>query len=160
MIENRTAIPITPRDFLTHSRDLLGDTWVVKLFSVGIRSLNRWTAKRPYVDEEGIRENPIEKYERLLEQLAKVPGGLDIARASVDRLAAIVGCELAATGPSLAPDKDTIEAECLDDYPALTEFHQAMQDGAPEEVVRDKKRLAVIEINQTEAFYLTRKEAP
>lgn len=53
--------PLTPRAFLAACRDLVGDCWLVKLFKVSPRSLQRWVALRPYVDEASVRENYLEK---------------------------------------------------------------------------------------------------
>ena len=91
---HKTTMPITSRECLSAAKDLVGKTWLIKLFSVGERTIERWLARPGYVDEDSIRENPMEKFERLLARLMDEPGGPDIAVASVDRLALIVGCSL------------------------------------------------------------------
>ena len=50
------------------------------------------------------------------------------ARAGVNYLAEAVGCRLAETNRP-EPDKDSKWDECLDDYPALTDFHNAVRQG-------------------------------
>ena len=92
--------PITPREFISSFRDMVGDAYLIKLFKLsthpesGRRSLNHWTAQLPYVDEDSIRENWIEKHERLMKRLMLQPGGLDIVRDLVARHADMVDCDL------------------------------------------------------------------
>lgn len=129
-------------------RDLVGDCWMIKLFKVGPRSLQRWVALRPYVDEDSIRENYLEKHETLLNKLMGLPGGGDVARAIVSRHAHLVGCELTCTTPA-EPDKPTVEGECLDDYPALVAFHQSIQAGQSYEEIRYHWQQAKRELDET-----------
>jgi len=77
-MEDKKTPPLTPHEFVSAFRDLVGDTYLIKLFNLSVhnkngrRSLNRWTAKRPYVDEDSIRENWIEKHEKV-ESMKKGP---------------------------------------------------------------------------------------
>lgn len=152
--------PLTPREFISEFRNLVGDTYLVKLFNLSVhagsgrRSLNRWTAKLPYVDEDSIRENWIEKHERLLQRLIIEPGGLEIARSLVARHADIVDCDLASrTTPN--PDKTTIEEECLDDYPGMVEFHEAIRGNESIAAVKHLLSKAKRELDETLTLYET-----
>ncbi|MBW2342475.1 MAG: hypothetical protein JRF53_00420 [Deltaproteobacteria bacterium] len=157
-MDNKKTPPLTPRGFISAFRDLVGDTYLIKLFGLsphknsGPRSLCRWTAKRPYVDEDSIRENWIEKHEKVLKRLLQEPGGLEIARALVARHAYIVGCELSVK-TEILPDKATMEDECLDDYPAITRFHESIRDINPVPRVRHLWTEAKRELDETLAFY-------
>lgn len=151
-MKHKKTLPLTPREFISAARDLLGDTFLIKLFKVTRRSLDRWAANWRYVDEDSIRENWIEKHEKVLKYLLKEPGGLEIARALVARHAEIVGCELAVkTG--ILPDKTTMEAECLDDYPAITGFHESIRNMEPIPRVRHLWAEAKRELDETITFY-------
>lgn len=151
-IINMTSIPpANPRKWLSTVKDILGETYLLKLFKVSARSLQRYTALAPYVDEESIRGNYIEKHEIILSRLIS-DGYRDVARSIVSRHADIVGCSIVpATAPE--PDKDTIEAECLDDHPALVRFHQAILNGDDVDTVRHRAEKATNEIMETLALY-------
>lgn len=72
-MEDKKTPPLTPREFISAFRDLVGDTYLISVHNKnGRRSLNRWTANRPYVDEDSIRENWIEKPEKV-ESMKKGP---------------------------------------------------------------------------------------
>lgn len=157
-MENKKTPPLTPREFISAFRDLVGDTYLIKLFNLSVhnnngrRSLNRWTAKRPYVDEDSIRENWIEKHEKVLKRLMQEPGGVEMARALVTRHADLVGCELAIK-TKILPDKCTMEAECLDDYPAVTGFHESIRNKESIPMVRHLWSEAKRELDETIALY-------
>ena len=162
-MDKKKTPPLTPREFISAFRDLVGDTYLIKLFNLSVynnngrRSLNRWTAKRPYVDEDSIRENWIEKHEKVLKRLRQEPGGLVIARALVARHAHIVGCELAVKA-EIVPDKNTMEAECLDDYPMLTAFHESIRRKEDVQCVRFLAAETKRELDETLATYEQKKE--
>ena len=154
----KTKNPLSPREFISAFRDLVGDTYLIKLFRLsprfdsGRRSLNRWTARLPYVDEDSIRENWIEKHEKVLKRIIIEPGGLEIARSLVSRHADIVDCELVSkTTPN--PDKTTIDEECLDDYPGMVNFHQAIREQKPLIQVKDLLSKAKRELDETLTIY-------
>ncbi len=152
MYQNTTIPPLNPRDFISTCRELVGDSYLIKLFNVSIRTLQRWVAKLPYVSEDSVRENYLEKHERLLERLQREPGGMDIARGIVERHAHKVGCELHCI-ESAEPDQCSIEAECLDDYPALTKFHQAIRENPDADTVRHLWQEAKRELDETYEMY-------
>ncbi len=124
-VPKTTAIPFDSREYLSACRDLIGDTYLINLFKVQTRTLQRWTAKPGYVDEESIRQNPIEKFERTLLRMMREAGGDKIARAIVARLAEMVDCELRCRD-EVVPDKDSLPAEMHSDWLSLAELHQKM----------------------------------
>ncbi|WP_152427656.1 hypothetical protein [Desulfotignum phosphitoxidans] len=85
--------------------------------------------------------------EKLMEK-----GKDDFARSAVDYLAAIVGCTLVCDG-EIRPDKDTLADECLDDLPALADFHTALREKQPLPVVRELCRKAKQDIDESLALF-------
>lgn len=143
--------PANPRKWLAAVKDIFGDTYLTKLFKVSLRSLHRYIAQSPYVDEESVRANYIEKHEIILARLIN-DGYEDLARAIVSRHADIVGCVLApASAPK--PDKSTLEAECLDDHGPLVRLHQAMLDGEDLDTVRHLAGEIHRELDESLEFY-------
>ena len=141
-----------PREFIDACRDLLGDTYLIKLFNVGQRTLQRWTAETPYVSEDRIRENWIEKELKIIHRLKRKAGGLEIARSLVKIYAHAVDCDLVSTS-SADPDKTTLTDEWLDDYPPVTKFHDDIRDNKPLSAVRDSAMRAKQEIDETLTLY-------
>lgn len=52
-----------------------------------------------------------------------------------------------------APDRPSIEAECLDDYPSLVAFHQEISKGAPWAKAWARGEQAIREIEETMISY-------
>lgn len=75
----------------------------------------------------GITIDPLAKVEALVDDLriAEAKGGLELARVIATRIARRAKLQ---TSPleQVKPDKPTLEAECLDDLPALAAYHQAV----------------------------------
>lgn len=53
------------------------------------------------------------------------------------------------TAINATPDSPTVEAECLDDYPALVEFHDSIRRGLSLEAVGTIRDRAIREIEET-----------
>lgn len=149
----KTIPPLTPRQFLLAAREILGDSYFTRLFGVTLRTLQRWCAMKPYVDEDSVRDNYVEKHERILESLL-ASGNNEVARSIVARHAHIVGCELQSLN-KVEPDLSSIEEECLDDYPALTKFHDAIRRGRPCEEIVHFWQEAKKELDETLKLYNT-----
>ena len=129
----------------------LGKTTMNKLYQVGERTIERWSADPATTATS--KRNPLDRYEDLLSMLME-RGKKDVARTAVGRQAAIVGCELNVVGLGVKPDKETVEEECLDDYPVVIEFHDSIRRKArPEEVVKLCKA-AERELEETKVKYL------
>jgi len=141
-------IPLKTWQFFLGCRRILGDAFMQELFKRGIRQVQRWSADPDFAE---VDRNPLDHYETMLRRLMEI-GREDVARAAVSRQAFIVGCELGLLEPA-EPDRETVEAECLDDYPVLTAFHQAIRDGESQDRVRQLWQAAKHELDQTfEAF--------
>lgn len=94
-LQIETTTPADPRESLRDARTLLGDSYMCKLFALNVkggnRELQRWTAEPGFVSEDSIRENYLEKHERLLKRLMREEGGTELARSIVARHMMIVG---------------------------------------------------------------------
>lgn len=139
--------PTSPRSWLAAVRNIVGKDYFKSLFCIQDRTATRWIAQRPYVAEESVRSNYLENHETLLTRLMD-DGYETIARAIVAHHAHLVGCELVRSTASV-PDRDTIEDEMLDDYPALTEYHRAIRTGSSIDAIIELKNRVIDELNQT-----------
>jgi hypothetical protein len=128
----------------------LGITFLQKVHKISPRQIQRWSSD-PATSATNER-NPVDRYETLLNKLME-RGHYDIARLVVARQANIVGCTLDCMDDLPAPDKETTERECLDDYPAVTAYHDAMLTDQPLEIVMELKHQAFRELNETFARY-------
>jgi hypothetical protein len=131
----------------------LGKGFLCRMYKVTGRQVERWAAN-PATTESQAR-NPIDRYESLLDRLIEIGAG-DVARIAVARQAHLVGCELKAKNGDCEPDGDTIEDECLDDYPPLTRFHSAIRKKASAEEVLHFCQEAKSEIDETMELFLRR----
>jgi len=82
-------------------------------------------------------------------------GKADIARSSVHRQASIVGCVL--NHITTIPDKETVEAELLDDLPAFTDFQVAVRNDEDEITVRNHLTEAKRELDETFLAFIRNK---
>lgn len=75
---------------------------------------------------------------------------------SNDALAKAVAREFGgecAPGACVVPDKDTLDAEMLDDYPAMVSFHDAMRRRARLDDVREVMEATIRDVRETYAMY-------
>lgn len=147
------AQSMTARQFLMACTTLLGSKYMHKLYNVSKRCFYTWIADKKYVGgDSSIRENYIEKHEELLKELMTDPDGIEIARALTARHASLTGCEIIVKD-IITPDKETIEQECLDDYPALTRLHTAISDKKSHDLIEHLGRRVKQEIDETVVSY-------
>ena len=148
-MENKLP-PLLSWQFFHACRKVLGDSCIQKIYKRSLRQIYRWSADPTYADQ--VERNPIDRLKLILEKLCEV-GREDIATAGVNMLAEVVGCELRKID-RVEPDQESIEDECLDDYPALTAFHTAIREGEPREVVRHHWQKAKQELDETWERYM------
>ena len=58
----------------------------------------------------------------------------------------------------IVPDKPTFHEELLDTYQALTEYHRAMLEGLPVEIVGKRREVLIRQLKDDFAFYLARSQ--
>lgn len=153
----RKTDAITPRQFISACRDLLSDRFLYNVFHISNAELLRYAADRDYVSDDYPRENPIEKFERILRKCVTVPGGQEIAESMVRRFAGIVGCRLVPEELPV-PDKKNIFAECLDDLPARADYHAVLTNPKSSvDDIRSARAALDDELNQNEALLFDKK---
>ena len=143
------TLPLKTWQIYSAAIHYLSKEFITRLYSISNRQAERWAAN-PDTTESHSR-NPMDRYEELLNKFMAV-GRDDIARIAVDRQAKIVGCELKMAETTL-PDKLNILDECLDDYPPLALFHEAIRKQTDIELVRHLYRDAIRELEETMAGY-------
>jgi len=117
--------PLTSWEVFLFARKTLGITFLQKIFSIGHTEIYRWSRDSEFTADSA--RNPLDRL-RLLFREMKNQGYEDEAKAGVNFLAESVGCRIKETDRPM-PDKPNKHDECLDDYPALTNFHQAVREG-------------------------------
>jgi hypothetical protein len=139
------------RDCVVH----LGRSTITKLYDRKKKQLYRWSADPDTTDDT--QRNPIDRLGRIFELLCELEHR-DVALAGLRLLAEQVQCEVIDRSPTI-PDKDTLEAECLDDYPAVVDFHNAMSDGDHSIEVQKYLDKAIHELKETfEKYLVSRKQ--
>ena len=149
MPKETAKIPVKTWQFYHAVKHHLGMTFIQKLFKVSPRQIDRWACDPDFA--ESSQRNPMDRYETQLKKLMEL-GAVDVACSTVDRQAAIVGCSLV-EDDKCRPDKSSLAEECLDDLPALADFHTAMQKKEPMPVVRDLARRCKHDIDEDLALY-------
>jgi len=139
------TVPLKTWQFFHSYRKTLGDTFLTKLFNRGSRQILRWAADPDFTTDH--ERNPLDRMKIILERLSEI-GRDDIARGTVSFLAGAIGCELRCLEPA-EPDQPTVEAECLDDYPAVTRFHDAIRTVESVAVIRHLWQEAKRELDET-----------
>lgn len=119
----------------------LGKSFLTQLYQRSERQIERWSADPDTTESH--QRNPIDRYEVLLTRLME-RGLVEIARACVRRQTRLVDCELMRREDVPVPDKKSIAEECLDDLPALAEFHRVLRDphADVQEVITAKAAIA------------------
>ncbi|MFH1984803.1 MAG: hypothetical protein ABIL58_23425 [Pseudomonadota bacterium] len=105
------------------------------------RQIHRWASDPATTASH--QHNPVDRYESLLKKLME-RGAVDVARSVVARQIRIVR-------PHDMPEPgcDTIAEECLDDYPAVLAYHDALRDpSASREEVDHAMEQAITELKQ------------
>jgi hypothetical protein len=156
MNDDQHIVPLTARQFLRACTRLFGLRFMYKFFNISERTFCTWRSDKKYVSPDSIRRNYLEQHEELLKVLMEDPDGVEIARALTARHASITGCEIVIKA-IISPDKNSIEEECLDDYPPLTRLHSAITLNKDIDAVEFLAGKAKQEIDQTIQLYKSNK---
>lgn len=137
--------PLNSRQFYHACLKILGQAFMQKLYKISQRQLYRWAADPTFcADTEA---NPLDKLQVLFRRLSEI-GREDIVLQALRILADTIGYEVR-PGPNVTLDNSTLESECLDDYPALTNFHSAIRNREPIEKIKLLYDKAKDELDQT-----------
>lgn len=147
--EAREGTPVEAWEIMRRIKAALGYGEMQRLLGVGRGQVDRY-CRNPEVTEDSER-CPLRRLHALFAEAANA-GAADEVRAGVNMLAEVLGCRLE---PMAAPepDRDDVQAECLDDYPSLVGLHAAIGQGLPVSVVRTAAEDHVREIGQTVERY-------
>jgi len=147
MSSNNTAVESW--EIMLLSREKVGATELQKIFSRGQTQINRYCMSPLCGDAQ---RNPIDRLRLLFEKLVDA-GELELVRSSLNILAETIDCRVSdRAAPS--PDKDTVEEECLDDYPEKTEMDRLIaRREHPRVVLRQAERVKQ-EVDETIVSYL------
>ena len=126
---------LEPWELMSAAKDVLGVPSLGRILGVGHMQIYR-QVRNPDFTEDFIR-SPIQRIRVLVYELYQ-RGERELAEGILNYMAE--GADMHVTPNSCAtPDKDSVEGECLDDYPVLVEFHEAVRNGAD---LRELERLA------------------
>lgn len=143
-------LPTESFEVFQDARDALGMRGLTAIFRGHSKEqLYKWA--RPVREdlENGAQPNPIDWLCRMFGTLAE-QGARHIAESGVQIVAGSIGMR-AGYPEAVTPDAPTVEAECLDDYPALQAFHEAVLGKQPQLVVNDRLDAAIRELRETAA---------
>lgn len=128
-------VMLEPWELMSAAKDVLGVPSLGRILGVGHMQIYR-QVRNPDFTEDFIR-SPIQRIRVLVYELDQ-RGERELAEGILNYMAE--GADMHVTPNSCKqPDKDSIEGECLDDYPPLMELHEAIRNGAD---LREIERLA------------------
>ena len=130
-------------------RETLGAVELQKIFSRGQTQLNRYCMAPHFADAQ---RNPLDRLQVLTEQL-EAAGEHELALAAINFI--LEPLTARATAQNLpTPDKDTLEEECLDDFPELTTLDALIaKQSHPRDVIQQAERVKN-EVDETIVKYL------
>ena len=131
------------------SRDRIGATELQKIFSRGQTQINRYCMSPLCGDAQ---RNPIDRLRLMFDKLAEA-GEEELVRSSLNILAEPIDCRVQARA-NPQPDKDTVEEECLDDFPELTELDRLISRREHPRVVQRQAEKVKQEVDETMVSYL------
>lgn len=111
-------------EMMTTFRLALGIAGMQSIFSVGTTQIYRY-CYNPDISDEAER-NPLDRMRLLLLQ-AEQSGGHEAVMAAVAYMLEPLGLVDIQRDAEIFPDGDTVEAECLDDYPSLLRLHEGVR---------------------------------
>ncbi|MBI9110262.1 hypothetical protein [Maridesulfovibrio ferrireducens] len=136
-------IPTTSHGFFTDCIGLLTAKGLAEALGISITTAYR-QAEDPDLTAEPVR-NYLDKIKAVFRRLENI-GRVDLAVSGLQFLADSIGMRVIPKS-SPVPDKDSLEAELLDDLPHLAAVHTAIMEKKPLEEV---ERLAFIAIREIE----------
>lgn len=132
-------------ELMSAAKDVLGVPALGRILAVANQQIYR-QIRNPDHTEDSIRP-PIQRIRTLIYELDQ-SGERELVEGILNYMAD--GADMHVTPNSCQqPDKDSIEGECLDDYPVLMAFHEAVRCGAD---LRELERLAErvkVEVEET-----------
>lgn len=131
------------------SRDKVGAAELQKIFSRGQTQINRYCMSPLCGDAQ---RNPIDRLKLMFDKLVEA-GEDELVRSSLNILAETIDCRVKARATP-KPDKDTVEEECLDDFPELTELDRLIARREHPRIVQRQAEKVKQEVDETMVSYL------
>lgn len=135
-------------EMMLYCKEVLGTTALQKIFSRGHTQINRYCMNPKFEDSQ---KNPLDRVRTLLEMMAE-QGERELVRTALNHLATPHGCRVQEM-TDVTPDKQTIEEECLDDFPELVELDRLINLRKHPDVVRRQAEQVIREIEETCVIY-------
>lgn len=136
-------------EIMLHSREKIGATELQKIFSRGQTQINRYCMSPLCGDAQ---RNPVDRLRIMFEKLVE-GGGDELVRAALNLLAEPIHCRVKPV-ESPRPDKDTVEEECLDDFPELTELDRLIARREHPRLVQRQVERVKQEVDETMVSYM------
>ena len=122
-------VPFRTWEYYQAAFEVLGDVFLRKVFGRSYTQICRYRRNPDFCAD--VEANPLDR-EMIIARALVNAGHQDVAIQMVAMLAEVVDCEVIRR-PDSAPDKATVEEECLDDYPALLSFHEAVRKSSTDQ---------------------------
>jgi len=141
--------PLKSWQFFKAIAKVLGRSQCHDIFNCSEREFYRWGADPDACGD--IRKNPIDLIAAACRKVDLV-GHTDIAVAPARILAEPLNCRVT-LAPDVEPNRSTLDGECLDDHPALVDFHEGIRRGLSLEAIGALRDKAIQEIEETFVKY-------
>lgn len=146
---------LTFREFFSFLDARAGRSYLIKKWKVENGTLIKWMSDPQYVDEDSVRQNPLEKFADTLTWCME-HGHVHESRAIVAALAELVNCALIPAEQIAVDRKCDIRDRMLDDTDSLGRFHSKIRKQAKPEAVQTSAIEAIDEIIRTVERYRTK----
>ena len=148
MSESKQSHAVESWEIMLLCRERIGATELQKIFSRGQTQINRYCLSPLSGDAQ---RNPLDRLRLMFEKLVDA-GEAELVRSSLNILAECIDSRVQPVA-KLKPDKNTVEEECLDDYPELTELDRLIgRREHPRIVLRQAERVKQ-EVDETMVSY-------
>lgn len=148
-MSNDTPHAVESWEIMLLSKDKVGATELQKIFSRGQTQINRYCMSPLSGDAQ---RNPVDRLRLMFEKLVE-EGGEELVRSALNILAEPIQCRVRPVGAP-KPDKDTVEEECLDDFPELTELDRLISRREHPRIVQRQVERVKQEVDETMTSYL------
>jgi len=135
-------------EIMLNTRETIGATELQKIFSRGQTQINRYCMSPLCGDAQ---RNPLDRLQLMFEKLVELGDG-ELVRSSINLLAECIDCRVQPVDKP-KPDKDTVEEECLDDYPELTELDRLIARREHPRLIRRQVERVQNEVQETLVSY-------
>jgi hypothetical protein len=149
---NDTPHPILKSHQFFHAcRRILGQAVMGSIYKRSDRQLYRWAADPNFCEDH--ERNPIDSLKIVLERLCEM-GREDVALGGVEILASVFNCRVAIVPRSPAQENSkSLAEECLDDLPAVAQYHEALMKKRSVEEIRHYRDAAIRELHENFQVY-------